>query len=479
MAGSREARGDRTARWRELRGRRRGDRAGLGAPEPDAEAAIAAVRREARPLTGGPQDFDPLLEIIGDARVVLLGESTHGTHDFYRVRAEITKRLIREKGFAAVAVEADWPDAYRVNRFVRGADDLAESVDALDGFKRFPTWMWRNADVLDFVGWLRAHNESGRGGAPEVGFYGLDLYNLHASMQAVLEFLERVDPEEARRARERYGCFDRFGEDPQSYGYAAHLGLMRSCREVVIAQLEEIERREAEYARRARGRAPSAELFYAEQSARLVRNAEEYYRTMFSGQVSSWNLRDRHMVETLRALIEYLDRSLARAKVVVWAHNSHVGDAAATEMAAIGEWNLGELVRDQVGADAVLVGFSTHQGTVTAASAWGGPAERKHVRPALDGSYERLFHDAGVERFLLDLRGGDGAVSALRSPRLERAIGVLYLPETERQSHYLYAVLPEQFDAVLHYDQTRAVEPLERTSLWEKGELPETYPFGV
>lgn len=194
---------------------------------------------------------------------------------------------------------------------------------------------------------------------------------------------------------------------------------------------------------------------------------------------SSWNLRDRHMAETLRALIEYLDRSLARAKVVVWAHNSHVGDAGATEMAAIGEWNLGELVRDQVGPDAVLIGFSTHHGSVTAASAWGGPAERKRVRPALDGSYERLFHDAGIDRFLLDLRGGDGAASALLSPRLERAIGVLYLPETERQSHYLYAALPDQFDAVLHYDQTRAVEPLERTSSWDEGELPETYPFGV
>ena len=435
------------------------------------------LRKSLHPLLGSAEDYDPFLEIVGDARFVLLGEASHGTHEFYRERAEITKRLITEKGFRAVAVEADWPDAYRINRFVRGAGNDTESIDALAGFKRFPTWMWRNADVLDFVGWLRAYNDTVPSIA-KVGFYGLDLYSLHSSMEAVLLYLSKVDPEAASRASYRYSCFDHYGEDTQRYGYAAGFGLTKSCENEVVTQLLELRRRAAEYASRD-GRVAEDEYFYTEQNARLVKNAEEYYRSMFQDRVSSWNLRDRHMAETLERLVSYLSRPDRPGKVVVWEHNSHLGDARATQMGDAGELNVGQLVRERYGHAARLIGFSTYEGTVTAASAWDRPAERKRVRPALSDSYEALFHAMGLPRFLLSLREDTQAVSLLRQPRLERAIGVIYLPKTERQSHYFYARLADQFDAVLHFDRTRAVEPLDRTAGWEGGEVPETFPSGM
>jgi erythromycin esterase-like protein/predicted phosphoribosyltransferase len=441
-------------------------------------ALLEAVRKAAYPLTGGAGDYDPLVELIGDARFVLLGEASHGTHEFYRERAQITKRLIEEKGFTAVAVEADWPDAYRVNRFVRNASDDVDAQEALSDFRRFPRWMWRNTDVMEFVEWLRAHNDALSQGVRKTGFYGLDLYSLHASMKAVIQYLERVDPEAAKRARARYACFDHFGPDPQVYGFIAATDRSKSCRDEVVSQLVELRRRATEYARRD-SRIAEDELFCAEQNARLVKNAEEYYRSMFFEEVSSWNLRDSHMVETLDALMAHLGRQDGPAKIVVWAHNSHLGDARATEMGQRSELNIGQLVREKYGRDAVLVGFTTHHGTVTAASDWGGAAERKRVRPALPGSCEALFHSALAARFLLTWRA-DGAVGdALRDPRLERAIGVIYRPETERMSHYFQARLPQQFDAVLHFDETRAVEPLEYTSEWEAGEVPETFPFAV
>jgi erythromycin esterase-like protein/predicted phosphoribosyltransferase len=443
------------------------------APAPKGDLA-SVVRDRARPLKGDPAQYDTLLEGIGDASIVLLGEATHGTHEFYRERAFITRRLITEKGFTAVAVEADWPDAYRVNRYVLGTSTDEEAVQALADFGRFPTWMWRNADVLDFVGWLRAHNET-QPVSHRAGFYGLDLYSLRASMQAVLGYLDKVDPQAGRRARRRYGCFDQFGEEMQEYGYAANFGLHPSCEREVVAELLELHRQRAEYASRD-GRVAADEFFHAEQNARLVRNAEEYYRTMFRGRDESWNLRDRHMVNTLEELRRFLARTRPNPRIVVWAHNSHLGDARATEMSERGELNVGQLVRERVAANAVLVGFTTYTGTVTAASEWEGPAHRKHVRPALAGSYERLFHDVRVPRFLLPLRADLDLASALGAPRLERAIGVLYVPETERASHYFHARLPEQFDFVLHFDETRAVEPLERGALWEAGEVAETFP---
>jgi erythromycin esterase-like protein len=437
------------------------------------------IRREAVLLRPSEiTDYDPLIDFIGEARFVLLGEASHGTHDFYRERAQITKRLIMEKGFSAVAVEADFPDAYRLNRYVRGEGEDADTVEAMSGFKRFPAWMWRNADVLDFLGWLRAHNDDLPQEASKVGFYGLDLYSLHTSIDLVLNYLEKIDPESAKRARKRYACFDHFGEDVQAYGYATGLGIADSCEEEVVSQLVELHNRAAELARRD-GRVAADDFFFAEQNARLVKNAEQYYRTMYRSDVSSWNLRDLHMMETLVALENHLSESGNKARIVVWEHNSHLGDASATEMGRRGEWNVGQLVRHRYGRESVLVGFTTYQGTVTAASDWGGPAERKRVRPALTGSYEHLFHTTSLERFLLLMPYGSSIKTAMKAPLLERAIGVIYRPDTERQSHYFYASLSDQFDAVIHMDETRAVEPLERTVEWEEGEVFETFPSGV
>lgn len=440
--------------------------------------AIAAVRQAASPLLSTLHDYDPLIERVGEAPLALLGEATHGTHEFYKERGEITKLLIKQKGFTAVAVEADWPDAYRVNRYVRGLSQDSSAVEALGDFKRFPTWMWRNIDVVAFVEWLRAYNDALPQGSPKVGFYGIDLYSLHASMEAVLRYLEKVDPEAAKKAKQRYACFDHFGKDTQVYGFTAGLGLAKSCEEEVVQQLIELQRRAMEYARRD-GQVAEEETFFAEQNARLVKNAEAYYRSMFLREVPSWNLRDQHMWETIEALLAYLGRQAGRAKISVWAHNSHVGDARATEMRERGELNIGQLAREHYGRDAVLTGFTTYEGTVTAASDWGGPAERKIVRKALPGSYELLFHLSRPDRFMLTWSNGDAAAPLLREPRLERAIGVVYRPESERMSHYFHARLPDQFDCVLHFDETTAVEPLEITAEWEAGEVPETFPFGV
>lgn len=434
-----------------------------------------ALGEIARPLAGTPADFEPVVGAARSARFVLIGEASHGTHEFYRIRAEITKRLIRECAFDAVAVEADWPDAHRVNRYVQGAGADRDAVDALDDFRRFPQWMWRNADVLDFVGWLREHNDAHD---RKVGFYGLDLYSLRASADAVIRYLRVVDPEAAHRAQVRYACFDHFDGDVQAYARTAGLGLTTSCEREVVSQLVELRRSAADYARRD-GRVAADDLFVAEQNARLVKNAEAYYRTMFRGHVASWNLRDRHMVETLDALDAHLTARHGRpARIVVWAHNSHLGDARATELGRHGELNVGQLVRERHGDDALLVGFTTYAGTVTAASDWDEPAERKIVRPALPGSHEAELHATGIGNFALDLRRSIDT-GPLLAPRLERAIGVVYRPETERHSHYFEAVLPRQFDVVLHYDHTRAVEPLERTVLWERGEVPETYPSAL
>jgi len=434
------------------------------------------VREIAQPFTGEAHDYDPLLQLVGDARFVLIGEASHGTHEFYLERAAITKRLIVEKGFSIIAIEADWPDAARVHGYVRGMSLDADANQALSGFRRFPTWMWRNKVVLEFVEWLRGfNNKPDRKRAP-VGFYGIDLYSLHASIDAVLGYLDKVDPEAARRARSRYACFDHFGQDPQEYGYAANVGATESCENAVVQQLAELQQKAAELSRRD-GELAAEEFFFAEQNARLVKDAERYYRAMFRGRASSWNLRDQHMAETLENLVGHLNGS-RQPKVVVWAHNSHLGDARATEMSVHGELNVGQLVRERFDDEVVLIGFSTHHGSVTAASDWDAPAERKNVRPGLPGSYEDLFHQTGLPRFWIDLRGA-GRIGVLQERRIQRAIGVIYRPETERLSHYFHARLPEQFDAFIHIDETQALEPLEADSIGDEGELPETYPFTV
>src|SRR5690242_6151585 len=436
------------------------------------------VREVARPLSGARTDYDPLLERISGARIILIGEASHGTHEFYFERAEITKRLIQEKAFTMLAIEADWPDASRVHRYVRSRGTDNNANEALSGFRRFPAWMWRNTVVVEFVEWLREFNHGLSKTRAAVGFYGMDLYSLHASIDAVLNYLEKVDPDAAARAKLRYSCFDHFSREPQEYGYAGTVGAAESCESAVLAQLVDLQRHAADFLNRD-GAVAKEELFFAEQNARLVKNAEEYYRSMFRGRASSWNLRDRHMVETIEALVSHLNGS-RQQKAIVWAHNSHLGDASATEMSQHGELNVGQLIRQRFGKEAVLIGFTTHHGTVTAASDWGAMAERKIVRPALRGSYEELFHEAGLDRFWIDLGTvNEKAMPALAGPRLERAIGVIYRPESERLSHYFDATLPKQFDVVIHIDETRALEPLERNSVWDKGELPETYPFKV
>lgn len=438
------------------------------------ESAVNAVCATAVALTGGDGDYDALVERARGARLVLLGEASHGTHEFYRERARITRRLVDELGFDAVAVEADWPDAYLVDCYVRGADDV-DAEQALRGFRRFPQWMWRNDDVLDFVEWMRDRNSS-LDAVDHVGFYGIDLYSLHASIDAVLTYLWKVDREAAKRARERYSCFEHFGEDPQSYGYATSLGA-EGCEEDVVRQLVELQQNAARYRERPAFRLVD-EQFVAEQNARLVKNAERYYRAMFRGRVSSWNLRDSHMADTVEALLAHLGRDGHESRLVVWAHNSHLGDARATEMGARGEHNVGQLLRERFGSAVFSVGFTTHTGTVTAATDWEAPAELKSVVPSLPGSYERLLHDCGRDRFYLSLSTPD-VRKALREPRLERAIGVIYRPETERGSHYFHARLPDQFDSVIHIDVTSAVAPLERVGVTDEEEIPETYPTAL
>jgi erythromycin esterase-like protein len=434
--------------------------------------AARAISRQAVPIRGKPDDFDVLLNRIGDARFVLLGEATHGTHEFYTARARITRRLITEKGFGALAVEADWPDAYRVNRYVRQLGGDRSSVAALGDFERFPRWMWRNEEVVALVDWLRTHNQSLEPAA-RVGFYGLDLYSLHRSMEGVVAYLDRVDPRAAAKARERYGCLDEFGDDPARYGYFQSLGLDESCERQVIAQLADLQQASWRYLERD-GLAAEDELFCAEQNARLAQNAERYYREMYLGSVRSWNLRDRHMADTLDALSGHL-RPRDRSKIVVWEHNSHLGDARATSMGDRGELNVGQLVREKYGSDAVLVGLSTYAGTVAAASEWGGSVELKRVRRARGDSVEGLLHEVGTPALYVDTE----VLRPLEEPLRQRAIGVIYHPESELVSHYFHARVSDQFDVMMHFDESRAVTPLERSPQWSRGDLPETFPTGV
>lgn len=448
-----------------------------GASDTGLSGAVEMIRQRATPLTGRPDDYDALVAALGSRSVVLLGESSHGTHEFYRERAVLTRRLIAEHGFAAVALEADWPDAYRVNRFVRGGGSDRDAVEALSDFRRFPAWMWRNADVVDLVDWLRSHNAS-REPADRAGVYGLDLYSLHASIHAVVQYLAKVDPDASRRAAHRYACFDRVSHDPHEYGYVAGLGLSRSCEQEAVAALTDLQRERLAYASRD-GRVAADDYFFAEQNARLITNAEAYYRAVVQGQAESWNVRDRHMIDTLAHLRQALGGPGTPAKIVVWAHNSHLGDARATDMRHRGEVNVGQLARERFAGEVVSVGFTTHHGTVTAATDWNAPALRRQVRPGLPGSLEALFHETGMASFLLSLGTDLDLADLLTPPRLERAIGVIYRPETERRSHYFHASLACQFDYVIHIDRTRAVQPLERTVEWDEGELADTYPSGL
>ncbi len=420
----------------------------------DAREAARTLRPHCEPLPAiADATFGAAFDRFGDAKVVLLGEATHGTSEFYRARAAITRRLIERHGFAIVAVEADWPDAARIDAYVR---DHARMPSKQQAFARFPTWMWRNAEVRDFMHWLRHHNEAL---SPErrAEFRGLDVYSLNSSIEAVLRYLDETDPDAAREARGRYGCLSPWQSDPAQYGRAVLAGRKRPCDEALLAQLQDLLAHRLEYA------GGSDEAFFdAVQNARIARAAEHYYRIMYEGSTASWNLRDRHMFDTLQSLLE---RRGAGAKAVVWAHNSHIGNAGATSMGWQGEFNIGELCRTAYRDEAVLIGFGTDRGTVAAASDWDEPMEVKKVRPSREDSHERVFLETALPCSLTDWRAGKRELRELLSePRLERAIGVVYRPDTERWSHYFHARLADQFDAVVHLDETTALAPLASSS---------------
>jgi protein-L-isoaspartate(D-aspartate) O-methyltransferase len=406
--------------------------------------------------------LDSLLARIGDARIVLLGEASHGTSEFYRMRERVSRELITKKGFRFVAIEGDWPDAARVDHYVRHSEYPPSEWTA---FARFPVWMWRNNEVRAFIDWLREHNAPLKE-ASRVAFHGLDLYSLYDSIRAVLKYLDQMDPHSARVARERYGCLTPWQSDPATYGHAALTGAYPTCEADVVRVLTDLLHNRRDYAER------DGERFMdAVQNARLITNAERYYRIMYYGSRASWNLRDSHMFETLKTLLAFYG---PRSKAIVWAHNSHIGNAAATEMFSRGEYNLGHLCRKEFGDLAYAIGFGTHTGTVAAASNWDGPMEVKTVLPSIPDSYEHVCHETGKPSFLLNLRQSNE--TGLRKPRFERAIGVIYRPETELASHYFQAVLPDQFDEYVWFDETRAITPFDTKAL--EG-LPDTYPFGL
>ncbi len=445
---------------------------GRAARAPARPSSVAQLVREQALGFDEIEEHDPgaLLERIGGARLVLIGEASHGTSEFYRMRAEITKALVAQRGFGIVAVEADWPDAQALNRWLQARSPIPDDTGRMRPFQRFPTWMWRNHETLAFAGWLRAHNEKTRGAGPPVAFHGLDLYSLFASIQAVLQFLDRVDPGAARVARQRYACLTPWEAEPAAYGRAALSGRYRVCEREAVAMLRDLLARRLDYAAH-----DGEAVFDAVQNARLVADAERYYRAMYYGSNESWNLRDTHMFETLEALLEFHGPA---SKAVVWEHNSHLGDARATEMGLRGQRNVGQLCREKFAEAAFLIGFGTDRGTVAAADDWDGPMRVMAVRAAHPESYERVCHEAGLPAFFLHLREPEREAlrHELEAPRLERAIGVVYRPETEIQSHYFHASLPHQFDEYVWIDETRALRPV---TAEEGRALPRAHPFAT
>ena len=436
-----------------------------------------AIARIARPL-------DELVELVGDARLVLIGGASHGTHEFYELRAALTRKLIADRGFTAVVVEADWPDALRVDRYVRGHGDDDTAAAALEGFDRFPRWMWRNTEVAEFVEWLHAH-DARRPPEARVGFYGMDLFSMRASSAAVLAYLEDVEPEAADRWREHHARFDHAATDAQPHGLPPRdppdLGLDPRSVDEVVAQLVA---RQARAAARS-GRSPSGEAWFeAMQHARIARNAEQYYRTMFVGRTEAWNLRDTHMADTIDMLARHLGTPAAPARLVVWAHNAHVGDARASELRDEGQLTVGQLLRQRHPEQVALIGLTTDRGTVECAHDWDEPGLRERVRPSLPGSWEELFHEAGVLRFAMTSAALKQVVGE-RAQRLHRTIGVVYRPSTERRSHYFHTRIADQYDVIVHLDETHAVHPLDRPAPappptpTPDHEPPETFPTGM
>ena len=423
-------------------------------------------------------DLDPLLEQIGDASIVLLGEATHGTKEFYTLRTQITKRLIQEKGFRAICVEGDFPACYNINRYIQHFNGIDSVEKALEDFKRFPTWMWANVEIVKLITWLREWNKE-KEFINRTGFYGLDLYSLYESIEAVIDYLTTIDPKAAQKAFDRYGCFDFAHPDAQKYGHLSAMDDRYGCRDIVVEQLKELQTKAYQYTKD-KGVLAQEKQFYAEQNAHIIVDAEHYYRSLFfATSPYSWNIRDNHMFDTLQQIIHYYQTIGKNQKMIVWAHNSHLGNAQATYMSSRGKINIGQLVKETYGNDAISIGFTTYDGHVTAASNWGESPQCKKVNPALAESYEWLFHQVGIPNFYLNLSHAKSSMPELNNTRLERAIGVLYLPSTERQNHYFTAQLLDQFDALIHIDTSHALEPIKKVEGWADPEVPETYPFGV
>ncbi|CAF0823269.1 unnamed protein product [Didymodactylos carnosus] len=470
------------------------------------QRAIQLILQYAKQLrTKVPGDFDPILSAIGDAKVVMIGEASHGTHEFYDNRAELTKRLIKEKGFTVLACEADWPCAWKVNQWVKGVSTNEKNAEeALGEFLRFPRWMWRNKVVQEFITWLKAHNEMVKDRKQKTGFYGIDLYSLQASRDEVIKYLEKVDGELAKKAKKNYGCFDRYPTE-ESYGYSSALGLSLGCEKEAITILKQMLAKHASTMAQNKSQDDYDDSFYAMENAKIVKEAEKYYRHMFEGGEITWNIRDTHMVECLQDLLKHIGDG---AKAVIWAHNSHLGDGRETESKRSKEVNIGQLVRQRFGLENTFnIGFTTYTGSVTAADSWDMDPEFKRVKPSLKDSHEYLLHEALITsdtknakshlasngQYYLLFRSNSkqqedtNSISKelndlLHEKRLERAIGVIYRPNTERQSHYFDAHLSTQFDCVIHIETTTALEPLETHPQWIQGKtdhVPDTFPMNV
>jgi erythromycin esterase len=428
------------------------------------------------------KDIDPLLEHIGDARYVLLGEASHGTSEFYTWRAQITKRLIQEKGFSFIAVEGDWPDCYRVNRYAKGRENSGSSAyELLHAFSRWPTWMWANKEMVDLIEWLTSHNKRVRKEDKKVGFYGLDVYSLWESLDAVVQYLRKNYPDAMKSAIEAYRCFEPYGRDVEGYSRATSF-IPESCEDEVMDMLIDLRQKSKEEDDDGRPKHDEREAYFnAEQNAVVAKNAELYYRTMMHGGAASWNVRDRHMMNTLARLMKFHGRN---AKSIVWAHNTHIGDARATDMRRTKMVNLGQLVREQAGRDKVaLLGFGTYKGSVIAAKEWGEPMERMIVPPAIEGSWDSFLHrldsDNVGENKLLTFADIDKIETGpLIESKGQRAIGVVYNPSYERYGNYVETILPARYDAFLFIDQTHALHPLHMPVSLDK-ELPETFPTGL
>lgn len=443
--------------------------------------SITLIKKNLQPLTGQKSDYDSLMKMAEKTRFVFIGDSTHGTKEFYKMRAEFTKRLIKEQNFTAVAIEGDWADTYHVNRYINGGNQDSCATKALENFGRFPTWMWQNQEVLSFIKWLRSYNKNEDAA---IRFYGLDLYGMNSSVGAVIDYLDKIDEKAAARARHRYSCLDNFAAAKPKLE-----AINESCEEQILLQLIDLRKNAFEYIKRdgfsdkekfSSEEFAGEEFFCAEQNALLVKDAQKYYRSLYRGESSSWNLRDFHMANSLEEIAMHLERIYKKpGKVVVWAHNSHIGDARATEMIGQEELNLGQIMRERHGKETLLVGLLTYQGAVSAASNWDMPVESKILTTALKGSIEHIFHETEVANFVLNFRDNEDLKQHLNFPLLQRFVGVIYLPQIERLSHYCYASISRQFDALIYLDKTSAVEPLKVQHHWRPGELDETYPSGL